>query len=115
MKICNTCKEDKPLSEYNNNGSYKGRQKLKSHCKTCEHNNRLDRFLTIVKEIFGKLECNKCGYDKCFAALDFHHVDDSTKEFNPSKLRYYAEAVIKEELGKCIILCANCHREHHHG
>ena len=29
-------------------------------------------------------KCEICGYDKCVAALDFHHTDSSQKDFNIS-------------------------------
>ncbi len=48
--------------------------------------------------------CIVCGYNKCAAALHFHHVE--TKEHRvwiPSG----------KEFEKCILLCANCHFEIH--
>ena len=58
--------------------------------------------------------CAKCGYKTDNSALEFHHVDASSKEFNISKYalgKPWEE--IKTELNKCILLCANCHREVH--
>ena len=61
-------------------------------------------------------KCYICGYDKCPEALDFHHIDESQKSFSLSdhgiKLDW---PLIKEELDKCIVVCANCHREIHAG
>lgn len=64
------------------------------------------------------LMCVKCGYDRCFAALEFHHVKPRIKEHTISKLikRAFTEnrkLVTTKELTKCIILCSNCHRELH--
>lgn len=61
-------------------------------------------------------KCSICGYDRCLAALDFHHVDPETKEFSPTKIigRWSFERV-KAELDKCILVCKNCHMEIHHG
>lgn len=63
-----------------------------------------------------KRGCDICGYNKCAAALDWHHPDDN-KEYNPSVLAskgnwegYY---LYKKETEKCQLLCANCHREIH--
>lgn len=58
-------------------------------------------------------KCVLCGYNKCPAALDFHHLFD--KKFQPSYiiLRWAWERV-KEELDKCVLVCANCHREIHY-
>lgn len=60
-------------------------------------------------------KCVSCGYDSCRAALEFHHLDKSSKEFNPSKGYKRSWEVLKAELDKCVLLCANCHREVHAG
>ncbi len=60
------------------------------------------------------LFCVKCGQDHP-ATFDFHHVDSSTKEESINKLlknRAFKRAM--EEVKKCVVLCANCHRIHHH-
>ena len=60
-------------------------------------------------------KCKKCGYNKCPAALDFHHRDPSTKSFGiSSKGMTRSFEKIKEELDKCDLICANCHREIHY-
>jgi hypothetical protein len=58
-------------------------------------------------------KCIKCGYDKCLAALEFHHLDPSKKEFRISKCSTSTINLKKlfEELDKCELVCANCHRE----
>lgn len=67
-----------------------------------------------VEYLGGK--CSLCGYNRCLAAMDFHHLDPSEKEFKPSYviLRRKWE-VAKKELDKCILVCGNCHTEIHHG
>lgn len=57
--------------------------------------------------------CSVCGYSKCFSALEFHHRDPNTKEFNWVKLRLRTWNNILSELDKCDLVCANCHRELH--
>ena len=58
--------------------------------------------------------CEKCGYSKCISALEFHHIDPSKKDFTLSKLKQNKfDDKIKNELDKCILVCANCHREIH--
>ena len=60
------------------------------------------------------LKCSKCGFSHP-AALDFHHIDPTQKEFT---LGASGKDVSKEkflkEVDKCIVLCANCHRIHHY-
>jgi hypothetical protein len=59
--------------------------------------------------------CVKCGYNKSLAALDFHHIDPLTKEWKPTRLMSYRWEIVKQELDKCELICANCHRELHEG
>ena len=62
----------------------------------------------------GKCVC--CGYSADMTALDFHHKDEDTKDFGLSQrglTRSWEK--IKAELDKCVLVCANCHREIHSG
>lgn len=61
----------------------------------------------------GKCQC--CGYDKCTQALEFHHVDPTQKDFGLGAKGYTRSwEKNKEELDKCVMVCANCHREIHY-
>jgi 5-methylcytosine-specific restriction endonuclease McrA len=58
--------------------------------------------------------CQKCGYDKCVSALEFHHLDPNEKDFNISKSGHSRSwERVKNELDKCVLLCSNCHKETH--
>lgn len=58
--------------------------------------------------------CEKCGYDKYVGALQFHHLDPKEKGFALSKMKSHKfDKKIKEELDKCMLVCANCHFEIH--
>ena len=58
--------------------------------------------------------CERCGYSSCIEALEFHHDNSSDKDFSISGKGYTRSwTKVKEELNKCILLCANCHRELH--
>jgi len=57
-------------------------------------------------------KCIVCGYNKCTWALEFHHIDPKEKEFSISDKGYTRSwDKVKIELDKCVLLCANCHRE----
>lgn len=117
-KTCRDCGVEKPLSDFYTDGYYKVRTKYKPTCRTCEMKGRKERSLQIIKSVFGdKPACLICGYDKCFAALDFHHVDPSEKEYSIAKmlLGSPAKGRLEKELRKCVVLCATCHREYHAG
>ncbi len=59
-------------------------------------------------------KCTRCGYNRCLDALEFHHLDTSKKDFGVSDKGYTRSwKKIQEELEKCILVCANCHRELH--
>lgn len=62
-----------------------------------------------VQEMGGK--CQDCGGVFHQSAYDFHHLDPSVKDDNPSRLLRTSKG--REELKKCVLLCANCHRLRH--
>ena len=60
-------------------------------------------------------ECCDCGYKKNISALEFHHLDPDKKSFGID-LRKCSCAKwerLVEEVKKCVLICANCHRERH--
>jgi ribosomal protein L30E len=66
----------------------------------------------VLREELKKDGCVLCGYVKCLAALEFHHTGDN-KKFIVSKLNTLTS--VQNEAAKCIVVCANCHREIHAG
>ena len=72
---------------------------------------RRKKVKTMALELLGGA-CILCGYDKCQEALDFHHVDPDTKTYGIASKGYTRSWVsVQEELQKCVLICANCHRE----
>jgi transposase len=65
---------------------------------------------TLVDEAGGA--CRICGYRRCLAALEFHHVEPADKRFALSH-RGVARSIerARNEASKCVLLCANCHVE----
>jgi hypothetical protein len=131
MKICETCKQNKPFSDFNKNKAKKDGYGTK--CRACmkiyrkEYYEKNKDFVmkkvkerkdTLRKFVFNsKLNkrCKLCGYTGHPVSLDYHHEDD-TKEFAIAEGHKYGYSInkIKEEIKKCIILCANCHRTLHY-
>lgn len=59
-------------------------------------------------------KCEKCGYSKCGWSLDFHHTNPEEKDFSIAKNSTLSWDKVRKELDKCIMVCANCHREIHY-
>lgn len=84
-------------------------------CKKCSVENvqrRRYRLKEKAVEYKGG-KCELCGYNKCIDALEFHHKNPDEKDFGISSGETRSWGKIKNELDKCIMLCANCHREIH--
>ncbi|MBN2585598.1 HNH endonuclease [Patescibacteria group bacterium] len=76
---------------------------------------RRKRIKELVIEYKGG-KCIICGYSKCPAVLELHHLDEATKKFGlgMNGLTRSWERT-RQEADKCILVCANCHREIHAG
>jgi 5-methylcytosine-specific restriction endonuclease McrA len=57
--------------------------------------------------------CSICGYNRYIGSLEFHHVNAEGKDFTLAHAKNTVFEKIKAELDKCVVLCANCHREEH--
>jgi hypothetical protein len=103
--ICN-CHLNKETGYYRKNKGY-----YSPICKKCNNEKRKN---SKIKAINYKGNCCvKCGYNKNITALDFHHLNPKEKEITPSRLNGKSWEKLKKEIDKCILLCANCHREEH--
>lgn len=82
-------------------------------CKRCAYEavrkRRKSVLDTLKREHGGK--CQSCGYSKSFMALEFHHINPDEKSFGISRFYTYGIDRLRAEAKKCILLCANCHRE----
>ena len=58
-----------------------------------------------------RLGCTNCGYNKHGSALDWHHPDPNRER--RITVRSWQTRLGRLEIAKCILLCANCHREEH--
>ena len=132
MKKCGKCKVVKPVDEFYRDKSRKdghkhncipclketNRQQYIIHKKkrqvsgwAARHNRR-----AVLEKIKIEKGCYVCG-EKHPAALDFHHLDPSTKKFqlgNVRNQRRYTEQELLEEAKKCVVICANHHRILHY-
>lgn len=109
-KTCRTCEEEKPIAGFYEKSDRDGHY---NQCKTCRNKSKSKRGRKYKKQLVEYLggRCEKCGYDKCYSALEFHHKNPSKKKINVSRSTSYSFQKLKEEADKCSLLCANCHRE----
>ncbi len=78
--------------------------------KKKQRDNRQQQKRTLLRALRWPEVCQRCGYDKCIAALDFHHKDPLQKERTVLSLPYGQQVT---EAAKCELICSNCHRELH--
>ena len=86
---------------------------LKCQTEATQKRREKVKFLAVAYK-GGKCQC--CGYKKFIGALEFHHINPSEKDFGISAKGFTRSwEKTKEELDKCVLVCANCHREIHEG
>jgi predicted RNA-binding Zn-ribbon protein involved in translation (DUF1610 family) len=99
---CNICKKNIT----NNKGN-------RSRCQPCNTNIRRYRVKKMAVDYLGG-ECKKCGWSGDISGYDFHHKNRN-KDFGLTGVnlanRKWVE--VREELDKCELLCALCHRLEH--
>lgn len=125
MKPCTKCKIWKHLDEFHKHKHCK--DGINSICKDCQYKaNKLYKEQNILKyaeyhrlrkqSIKDKLVkykgdcCQVCKKQYHNSVYDFHHLDPSVKEARVSQLSGSSFKKAKEEVDKCILVCANCHR-----
>ena len=71
---------------------------------------RMRNYIWRVKRYIGCTDCSES--DPC--CLDFHHINRDSKKFYIAHALGVSMKKIKNEMRKCIVVCANCHRKRHH-
>ena len=132
MKTCSTCKEELPFENFSIKGKgSKGQTLYSSKCRECnkayqrEHYKKNKKYYAkkardwekeYKHEAYSYLRekakdgCARCG-EQDFRCLQFNHIERSTKIDAVSNMIRNNKnlSVIKVEVDKCEILCANCH------
>ena len=111
-KQCPKCGDIKTLDNFDKrpNGN------IQSYCRKCLNDNRYSLLKkhkqTLVKEFGGC--CSKCGYNKNYSALEFHHLESKEKDFHLGSAKTTNIDKLRKEVEKCILVCSNCHKEIHY-
>lgn len=68
----------------------------------------------LIEKIKKESKCSRCPEDD-WRCLDFHHIDPSLKGFSigDAPRRGVSDEKLMDEIEKCEVLCANCHRKEH--
>ena len=115
IMLCKYCNKEFSLQQKGSGGSNR------IFCYECmpSNSNRVERNkqrAALLLEYSNKIKlergCDKCGYNKCATALEWHHPNED-KDGDPSILLRHSLDKYLEEVSKCDLLCANCHREEH--
>lgn len=115
-KVCTKCGKELPIDQFNWRSKAQGTRR--SDCKFC-HTEYMRKVYqqkkNEIQDLKKNKKCIKCGYNKCGAALDFHHIDPEEKDEIIQRMvsNNYSLDKVFEEIEKCVVLCANCHREFH--
>jgi hypothetical protein len=115
-RVCNSSLVNMQKVYCSNNCKVKGHyinSKNNTNSVYSQESRGIERKKHFMNILGGK--CNSCGYNKNITALEFHHVDPTTKklQLNMRTFSNNSMNVLIEEVYKCELLCANCHREHH--
>lgn len=128
VKTCSRCKLTLELRCFNRRSG----GKPTSYCKQCvneycrehygsnasKHNARRYKKIRVDRDAMRQLlikaksvPCAKCGKSYPSCAMDFDHRDPSTKEFNVAEIAAaHSIQHFIDEIEKCDVLCAICHR-----
>lgn len=122
MLWCARCKQFHPVKDFVKSPS-QDNYGYRRYCRRCEKQQNRERKEkidnhnkqrnTALKAKFAELAggcCQKCGYNRHYAALDFHHIYPAQKKYTPAYIIYtnnFEKAW--RELDKCCLLCQNCH------
>jgi hypothetical protein len=131
-KWCPKCETTKPLSEFYPANTPDG---VRSPCKQCNRLGNKDRYeqegsvgktknalrlearLALKRQLVDAAGgcCVHCGYKRSLSALDFHHTGKDKEHEMADLLNGVHLSRALAEAAKCVLLCANCHRELHAG
>lgn len=109
MKICTKCGVEKDESEFYKNFNM---------CKKCDNERKKirkseNKLIGLKLNGFKCRLCNKEYKTENDIIFQFHHIDPKSKESEFNDI--HSTKKYLKEIGKCILVCANCHTEIHSG
>ncbi len=123
-KICLTCNKELSIDLFTKRSNRKLND-YQPHCNSCRSMLRKEnaKHIKALAIQYKGGKCNDCLQVVHQAAFEFHHEDPSTKMVRSGKVKKEPTHFLqdtasltdkaKQELDKCVLLCANCHRVRH--
>ena len=130
VKLCTKCKELKPLTLFGTR-IYKDRSYSKvyyrARCNPCRVKETQKAYTPEVreyrklkrqnkkKELVARFEnkCLDCQNTFPYYVYEFHHLEDTKKDYSIGKILLDNHIKLENEISKCVMLCANCHKIRH--
>tara|TARA_B100000287_G_scaffold25916_1_gene24981 strand:+ start:188 stop:460 length:273 start_codon:yes stop_codon:yes gene_type:complete len=84
--------------------------------KVKQRHNKRKQYIESKKNV----PCADCGGTFPEYCMDFHHIGEKNSYITSSRkgfsqaMQKYSMKKIDEEISKCVVICANCHRIRHH-
>jgi len=115
LKLCKKCKIKKSIDEFYVRSDRNGHAPHCKQCSTIYYGNRIKNVkIRMIDYKGGKCErCNLKLEDTHYSVFDFHHINPKEKDIKFDRIKYQKWEVIQNEIDKCQLLCANCHRITH--
>jgi hypothetical protein len=129
MKTCNKCHLEKPLDQFNKNAAKRdGKQTFCRDCQRAQYKQyyesddsperaRVRRSNEVIRKLkrdyvvdMKNVPCTDCGVRYPSYVMDFDHLYDKDGDIS-SMLNFWNLEKIREEVEKCEVVCANCHRQ----
>jgi len=127
MKICSKCKLSKEEHEFHARRYASGAMGLQSFCKSCSSSTRNSYYKknTVkekaydrnrkkkIKEFLWDLKrkpCADCGKSFHPICMDFDHRENKKFEISDGIVNGFSKKKLLEEIKKCDLVCACCHR-----
>lgn len=114
MKNCRYCGKSYPETDFGVAKTTDTKIYRRQKCRYCYRKTKnilRAKRIDVVDAIKKEQGCVRCKITDP-RVLEFHHLDTSKKEFNIADYYYshFSFEKLEEEIAKCVIICANCHR-----
>src|SRR5438445_5497938 len=117
MRTCRYCGIEQPEENFEIANTINGQAYRRHKCKACKQRRQRERRRELriwLCEYKKTLRCSRCGISD-YRVIEFHHIEAGAKRFAVGDIlrKGGSLSLLKSELEKCSVLCANCHRIEH--